>query len=115
MHCVNAIELSLTIVWKLGVIMRKLETYIDAIDTMYPDGYARETQFRDSGDMVAAPPASDQRHGSMFWRMWSAFSRWQEKRSSRLVLRDFSEEQLRDIGLTRREAEEEVRKSFFWD
>lgn len=44
-------------------------------------------------------------------RLWV----WHEKRESRRTLRDLTEDQLRDIGITRREAGIEVSKSFFWD
>jgi uncharacterized protein YjiS (DUF1127 family) len=37
-----------------------------------------------------------------------------EKRESRWTLRDLTDDQLRDIGLTHSEAKTEVSKSFFW-
>ncbi|WP_371833394.1 DUF1127 domain-containing protein [Ferirhizobium litorale] len=92
-----------------------MDGYIDTIDTMYPDGYARETFFRDAGDMVDPPPGQADGYRGVLGRLWAAFCLWQEKRSSRLLLRDLTDEQLRDIGVTRSEAEDEVRKSFFWD
>ncbi|ENN89170.1 hypothetical protein RHSP_62327 [Rhizobium freirei PRF 81] len=48
-------------------------------------------------------------------RLWLPILRWMEKRESRWVLRELTDEQLRDIGLTRREANAEAKKSFFWD
>jgi uncharacterized protein YjiS (DUF1127 family) len=38
-----------------------------------------------------------------------------QKRESRWVLRDLTDDQLRDVGLTPSEARSEVSKSFFWD
>lgn len=38
-----------------------------------------------------------------------------EKRRGRAILRTLTDDQLWDIGLTRRDAEGEVSKSFFWD
>ncbi|WP_349435872.1 DUF1127 domain-containing protein [Pararhizobium sp. A13] len=37
-----------------------------------------------------------------------------EKRNSRITLSELSDEQLRDIGVTRSEAKSEVAKSWFW-
>lgn len=48
-------------------------------------------------------------------RLWAFYLRWLEKRESRWVLRELTDDQLRDIGLTRREAATEAKKSFFWD
>lgn len=50
----------------------------------------------------------------MGW-LWVAFRLWMQKREGRWVLRELTDEQLRDIGLTRREANTEANKSFFWD
>ncbi|NLS15817.1 DUF1127 domain-containing protein [Rhizobium sp. P40RR-XXII] len=47
-------------------------------------------------------------------RLWAIYLHWLEKRESRWVLRDLTEDQLRDIGLTRHEAATEAKKSFFW-
>jgi uncharacterized protein YjiS (DUF1127 family) len=40
---------------------------------------------------------------------------WACKRASRRTLRNLTDVQLHDIGITRREATREVSKSFFWD
>ncbi|ATN34611.1 hypothetical protein ACO34A_12455 [Rhizobium sp. ACO-34A] len=82
--------------------------YIDAIDTMWPDGYAREALFRSSGDMLApAPPPKG------FWlRLLQSVSHWRMKRSGRLALLELSDDQLRDIGVTRIDADREARKSW---
>lgn len=81
--------------------------YVDTIDTIYPDGYARETLFRSAGDMLT-PSARPRR-----WlaRLWQGLSHWRMKRAGRLALHDLTEDQLRDIGLTRIDAEREVQKS----
>jgi uncharacterized protein YjiS (DUF1127 family) len=38
-----------------------------------------------------------------------------EKRRSRSTLRELTEDQLRDVGLTRSDVRREAAKSFFWD
>ncbi|QND50247.1 DUF1127 domain-containing protein [Rhizobium lusitanum] len=48
-------------------------------------------------------------------RLLASFALWLQKRESRCTLRDLTDDQLRDIGLTRSEAKTEVSKSFFWD
>jgi uncharacterized protein YjiS (DUF1127 family) len=55
------------------------------------------------------------RKESLFQRGVHALALWLEKRESRRVLHDLSDDQLQDIGLTRREARTETAKSFFWD
>ena len=40
---------------------------------------------------------------------------WHQKRESRRVLRDLTDAELLDIGVTRAEANKEASKSFFWD
>lgn len=96
--------------------MTKCNAYIDAIDTMYPDGFARESCFRCSGDMLDPPPARYRSTGGNWLeRVLSATFHWFDKRNGRLVLRELTDSQLEDIGLTRSEADREVSKSFFWD
>jgi len=51
----------------------------------------------------------------MLRRLWTSYWDWLEKREGRRVLRDLTDDQLHDIGLTRREVVKEVNKSFFWD
>lgn len=48
-------------------------------------------------------------------RLWASVVLWMQKRESRWVLRGLTDDQLRDVGLTRSEAITEVSKSFFWD
>lgn len=48
-------------------------------------------------------------------RLWTRFALWCEKRNGRRTLRELTDEQLHDIGLSRAEADKEVSKSFFWD
>lgn len=45
----------------------------------------------------------------------SAIADWRQKRSSRRILAGLTDDELRDIGITRREAMREVSKSYFWD
>jgi len=40
---------------------------------------------------------------------------WHQKRESRRVLRDLTDAELLDIGVTSAEANKEASKSFFWD
>lgn len=47
-------------------------------------------------------------------RLLSSFALWLQKRETRSTLRDLTDDQLRDIGLTRSEARTEIGKSFFW-
>lgn len=82
--------------------------YIDAIDTMWPDGYAREALFRSSGDMLAPAPLP-----KGFWaKLSQSVSHWRMKRSGRLALLELTDDQLKDIGVTRVDAEHEARKSW---
>ena len=87
--------------------------YIDTIDTIYPDAYARESLFRDAGDMLSPGPVPRARN--VLGRLIERWSLWQQKRSTRAVLRELTTDELRDIGLTREEARSEVAKSCFWD
>ena len=48
-------------------------------------------------------------------RIWLACRAWRMKRRTRRSLLDLTEEQLRDIGISRSEARREVGKSFYWD
>lgn len=81
--------------------------YISAIDTIFPDGHARESLFRSSGDMLAPPV----RPARLLERVWQELSNWRMKRAGRLALHDLTDDQLRDIGLTRVEACREAQKS----
>jgi uncharacterized protein YjiS (DUF1127 family) len=57
--------------------------------------------------------AGTRRHG--FATLWNRFALWCEKRNGRRALREFTDEQLADIGISRAEADKEVSKSYFWD
>jgi uncharacterized protein YjiS (DUF1127 family) len=50
-----------------------------------------------------------------FSRLFGNARQWACKRASRRALRNLTDDQLHDIGITRREATREVSKSFFWD
>lgn len=82
--------------------------YLSAIDTIYPDGYQRETLFRNTGDMLSP----DARPKGVWARLTQRFSNWRMKRAGRLALSELTDEQLRDIGITRVAAEQEARKSW---
>lgn len=69
-----------------------------------------EKAFAPVRDAAAAQPRSRAAH-----RLWTSFLLWMQKRESRRVLRDLTNDELSDVGLTRSEARTEVSKSFFWD
>ncbi|GAK70721.1 hypothetical protein RRU01S_13_00590 [Agrobacterium rubi TR3 = NBRC 13261] len=89
--------------------MLKMDQYNQTIDTMYPDGYQRERIFRDAGDMV--DPNSAAVVTGFVGRWIAAIVSWQSKRSGRLALRELSDEQLCDIGITREQAMQEAQKA----
>jgi uncharacterized protein YjiS (DUF1127 family) len=47
--------------------------------------------------------------------LWRHLVQWHQKRETRRALRDLTDTELLDIGLTRKEARKEASKSFFWD
>ncbi|MFK0382278.1 DUF1127 domain-containing protein [Agrobacterium sp. NPDC090273] len=91
--------------------MRKMDQYLSTMDTIYPDGYERERVFRDAGDMVAPAPFPARIARTFIGRVIVRTSQWFMKRSGRLALRELSDEQLLDIGLTREEAQREASKA----
>ena len=91
--------------------MRKMSEYMVTIDSIYPDGYARENVFRDSGEMVSA--RTGRVPGSVLHRLIEEFRVWRMKRTGRLALRELDDHQLRDIGVTRCEADHEASKSLY--
>ncbi len=93
--------------------MANVDRYIETIDTIYPDAYARESVFRDAGEMLS--PAPFRKAGGMMARLIERFSLWQQKRNTRAALRELTVDELRDIGLTREQALGEAAKSYFWD
>jgi uncharacterized protein YjiS (DUF1127 family) len=48
-------------------------------------------------------------------QLWDMLLLWQQKRASRRVLRDLTDDELLDIGISRAQAGKEAAKSFFWD
>ena len=48
-------------------------------------------------------------------RAWRRYRAWLIKRHTRYALLELTDEQLRDVGLTRSEARREAGKSYFWD
>ncbi len=91
--------------------MRKMDEYLVKMDTLYPDGYSRETLFRTSGDMLAPAPAPSRRAGNILVRAIWAIVLWQQRRNSRAALLELNDDLLRDIGITRCQADAEARKS----
>lgn len=91
--------------------MLKMDQYISTIETMYPDGYQRERVFRDSGDMVSPQSANVAR--GFIGRLIEAIAVWKSKRSGRLALRELTDEQLCDIGISRQQAWDEAQKASF--
>lgn len=91
--------------------MRKMDQYLTTIDTIYPDGHARETIFRDSGEMLAPPAIAAPK--DVLRGLLARFRAWRMKRNGRLALRELSDDQLEDIGITRAQARKEAEKSTF--
>ncbi|WP_156468002.1 DUF1127 domain-containing protein [Rhizobium sp. Leaf371] len=86
------------------------QSYNNTIDTIYPDGFERERLFRSSGDMLSATgPVGP----GIFARVWERLAHWPMKRAGRLVLRDLTDDQLNDIGLTRWDIRAELERSAF--
>ncbi|TIX88980.1 DUF1127 domain-containing protein [Rhizobium sp. P44RR-XXIV] len=81
---------------------------MSTIDTICrTDGKKAFTPARDAG--VAQPKSR------VAYSLWTSLLLWVQKRESRRALRDLTNDQLSDVGLTRSEARAEVSKSFFWD
>ena len=93
--------------------MRRIDQYLSTIDTIYPDGHARESLFRDSGEMLESRPMAFPQNGTVLSRIWAAMRLWSERRAGRIVLRELSDDLLRDIGVTREEARRESEKARF--
>ncbi|WP_337183053.1 DUF1127 domain-containing protein [Shinella sp.] len=70
-----------------------------AIDTFYADAKGR------ARNSLRAIPG----------RAWRACWAWHIKRHTRYALLELTDEQLRDVGLTRSEARREAGKSYYWD
>ncbi|MGY5803090.1 DUF1127 domain-containing protein [Rhizobium hainanense] len=65
--------------------------------------------------MLAAAGAGRGRPKRQFLRsVLARFLAYLEKRETRWTLRELTDDQLRDIGMTRAEARTEVSKSWFW-
>jgi uncharacterized protein YjiS (DUF1127 family) len=69
----------------------------------YPDRIAKETQRQ----------ASPHRLGGLLNGMRAALREWRRRRKGRLELARLDERMLRDIGLTRFDAEYEINKPFW--
>lgn len=95
--------------------MRKLDQYLSTIDTIYPDGHARESYFRDAGDMLEPQPLHYPHESGVLSWLVSALWAWSVKRRGRVVLRELSDHGLEDIGVTRAEARREITKSWLFD
>jgi uncharacterized protein YjiS (DUF1127 family) len=68
------------------------------------------------GHATGAKPRLSRRDAQrMLGRLWEMVQQWQRKRASRRVLRDLTDDELLDIGVSRADAGREVSKSFFWD
>ena len=91
--------------------MRRLNEYLATIDTIYPGNFARESQLRAGGDLLAPSPLPAPRKGLL--GIIDIYRNWSIRRKGRVALLDMDEGQLRDIGLTRVEAHREAAKSRF--
>ena len=52
---------------------------------------------------------------AMLHRVWRSCHAWRVTRHTRHALLEMTDEQLRDIGVSRAEAMREIRKSVYWD
>jgi uncharacterized protein YjiS (DUF1127 family) len=68
-----------------------------------------DTTSTQDGFKVQIPWRIVLRRGRLAWHIWSG------KRRTRRSLLDLTDDQLRDIGISRSEAQREVRKSFYWN
>ncbi|NLR96094.1 DUF1127 domain-containing protein [Rhizobium sp. P38BS-XIX] len=70
----------------------------------------------DTERMAAVMPAAGRgASGSgLLKRSWAAFQSYLEKRRTRRDLRELTDSELVDIGVTRAEARIEISKSWFW-
>lgn len=91
--------------------MRKIDQYLSTIDTIYPDGHARESYFRASGDMLDARTLRYDHDNTLISRLFASWRTWRAKRAGRAVLRELSDEMLEDIGVTREEARREAERA----
>jgi uncharacterized protein YjiS (DUF1127 family) len=75
--------------------------------------------FLEPQTLPVSPPAasSSELHQRNSWHAfasaWRVIDSWAGRRSQRLTLRDLSEQQLDDIGLTRTQARREAAKPFW--
>ncbi|GES45394.1 hypothetical protein RsS62_46460 [Rhizobium dioscoreae] len=68
----------------------------------------------DSSMPAATGAGRGPRRRGILRRALAKFLVYLEKRETRWDLRDLTDDQLRDIGMTRAEARAEVNKSWFW-
>ncbi|KAA1176900.1 DUF1127 domain-containing protein [Rhizobium tropici] len=68
----------------------------------------------DSATRAAAGAGREWRKLGFLGAALTKFLAYLEKRETRWDLRDLTDDQLRDIGMTRAEARTEVSKSWFW-
>ncbi len=81
---------------------------MDTIDTIHSGAELRSIR----SSRMAAQAGRARR---LLMRSVDGIATWARKRKSRRVLRGLTDSELRDIGLTRKEAMNEVGKSRFWD
>lgn len=89
--------------------MRKLDQYLVTIDTIYPDRYHRESPAWVAQDILPPAPMPQRREG---WAgILDIVGNWLARREGRKALLEMSDEQLRDIGVSRVDARGEAAKS----
>jgi uncharacterized protein YjiS (DUF1127 family) len=64
---------------------------------------------------IASKPAARLSTMKRLGQLWTMLMIWQQKRAGRRALRDLTDSELLDIGVSRAEAGKEIAKSFFWD
>jgi uncharacterized protein YjiS (DUF1127 family) len=79
-----------------------------------PD-FRRDNRLRQAEQFRDTPRFNRHEVWAALGRVWDKIALWQQKRASRRVLRDLTDTELLDIGISRADAGKEVGKSFFWD
>lgn len=89
--------------------MRKLDQYLVTIDTIYPDQYRRESPAWVAKDILPPAPMPVRRQGLA--GILEIVGNWLVRREGRKALLEMSDEQLRDIGVSRVAARGEAARS----
>jgi uncharacterized protein YjiS (DUF1127 family) len=91
--------------------MRKIDEYLIPIGTIQTSNDQQEPLFLMAGQLLAPAPMPMRTSG--FPALRDAVRNWLAQRRSRQALLEMSDEQLLDIGITRRAARREAARSRF--